>query len=143
MEKIIKYSLISLILFSFIPLFAQSQVSDSLSFSNDNTISDSTLEIPKYRLHLNPYLMEKRFFLSEKDYFLPDMEIGILPEEQTETAQPKSMEELKHELNVYMNMQRDQLPNYNLGKFTEYMTYGTTAAAVLLAIMHISKYGFK
>ncbi|MBZ0177971.1 MAG: hypothetical protein K8F36_01680 [Melioribacteraceae bacterium] len=58
-------------------------------------------------------------------------------------AHSRSLSELKLQMNDYLSKRRNLFPKYDLGEFGKYFGYANALAAIILAISHISKYGFK
>jgi len=135
MFKIINYSIISLLILIPMNLFAQSNADSSNSLSN----SDNS----KLELRLNPYLQIHKIFLGQKDYSIP--ETNFLSQQRIYASEnpEQTISQLKLKIKDYLGKRRNLLPNYNLGEFGTYLGYANTLAVVILAIAHISKYGFK
>lgn len=141
MFKIINYSIISLIFIISGISFAQ-----SAQFQDDSTkYTDSTAiyESSTYKLKMNPFLNSNKLFLGQKDFEIITHEYPSSQQLDYEDNSPQSLQELKLQLQDYLSQRRNLLPNYDLGDFGKYLGYANTLAAVILAIAHISKYGFK
>lgn len=142
MRKIIKYCLMSLFLVYLIPCPVNGQSQDS-NYVEKKTQIDSTDKPYKFLLFMNPYIMEKRFFLGQDKYDTYEDKPSIITDEDNFYSGRKSIADLKAELNTYLQTRYNQLPDYDLGDFGRYLGYANAAATVILAIIHITKYGFK
>ncbi len=136
MLKIINCSLIILIAIIAIPSKAQPVTLDS------SVVLNST-KIEKHTLHLNPLLNSRKLFLGQDDFQINDNEFSLSSKLSTNDGEQMSLSELKMQLNDYLNERKSLLPNYDLGEFGKYLGYANTFAVILMAIAHISKYGFK
>lgn len=88
------------------------------------------------------YLINNRLFLGQNNYDY----LNVTPKQISfygEKAETKSLLQLKSELKNYLTARKNLLPNYDLGEFGKYLGYANTLAVILLAISHVSKYGFK
>ena len=138
MFKIINYFII-LILFSVsLNLFAQTQEDSSLT----KTLAVNP-DTSFYKLKLNPFLNSHKLFLGQKNFNINLGGLYFERESLEQEAQSRSLSELKLQMNGYISKRRNLLPNYDLGEFGNYLGYANTLAAIILAISHISKYGFK
>lgn len=136
MIKINNSIIILLLLLSTQVLFSQLP-----SVSADSTSANSSFE-NRTKFNLNPFIISNKLSLGQKDYFLPDKNVSDFRIDLY-SREIKSLFELKTEIQNYMNMRRNMMPNYDLGEFGKYLGYANTLAVILLAISHISKYGFK
>lgn len=138
MFKIINYFIILILFPVCLNLFAQTQ-KDSL-FTETSTVNSDT---SFYKLKLNPFLNSHKLFLGQKNYNINLGGLSFERESLKQEAQSRSLSELKLQMNDYLSKRRNLLPNYDLGDFGKYLGYTNALAAILLAISHISKYGFK
>lgn len=138
MLKIINYPILLLLAILAIYSSAQSQ-SDTTRASASISKSD----IIGYRLHLNPLLNSNKFFLGQKDLNISLRNSLDGKKYITSGKNPGTITGLKIQLQDYLSKRRNLLPDYNLGDFGTYLGYANTLVAVILAIAHISKYGFK
>lgn len=138
MNKIYNYLIIlfCIIYFNSTDLLAQSFDSDSLNTEKHN-------ENSLFILNINPLLNSKKIFLGQEDFNILDNEFSFVEIFFKSPSKEKSLSELKLELTKYLQNRQSQLPNYDLGDFGKYLGYAQTLAVVLMAIAHISKYGFK
>ena len=137
MLKIINYSII-LLFFVTIENFSAQTLKDT----TESKASPKAVEITNYKLTLNPFLNTQKIFLGQKDFEIRSWDL-LQQQINSEENSPQSIEEQKIQLNDYISQRRNLLPNYDLGDFGKYLGYANAFAAVLLAIAHISKYGFK
>lgn len=135
MFKIIIYSIIFVFLFCFNSIFSQNIPEDSTSHA--------LTEIHNIKLHLNPLLNSKKIFLGQDDFNIIDQQISLLTVEYDNNNDSRDINRLKFEIKEYVTNRLLLLPNYDLGEFGKYLGYAQTIAVVLMAIAHISKYGFK
>ena len=96
-----------------------------------------------YKLHLNPLLYSNKIFLGQDEFEIYDKLIIGSEFQLNLSSDSKSLTELKFTMAEYLKNRQALLPNYDLGDFGMYLGYAQTLAVVLLAIAHISKYGFK
>lgn len=138
MFKIINYFII-LILFSVCQnIFAQSQ-KDSSHTKTLTVNSDTSF----YKLKLNPFLNSHKLFLGQKNFNINLGGLYFERESLEHEAHSRSLSELKLQMNDYLSKRRNLFPKYDLGEFGKYLGYANALAAIILAISHISKYGFK
>ncbi len=83
----------------------------------------------------------KKIFLGQKDYSISVQSDYFYSIQRT--APKKSLMQLKNDMRIYLQKRRLQLPDYELGEFGKYLGYANSAAVILLAIAHLSKYGIK
>lgn len=117
-------------------LYAQSFPDDSLDTRKHSVESH-------YKLHLNPLLYSNKIFLGQDEFEIYDKLIISSEFQLNLSSDSKSLTELKFTMAEYLKNRQALLPNYDLGDFGKYLGYAQTLAVVLLAIAHISKYGFK
>lgn len=135
MFKIIIYSIIFVFLLCFNSIFSQNIPEDSTSHV--------LTETHNIKLHLNPLLNSKKIFLGQDDFNIIDQQISLLTVEYDNNNDSRDINRLKFEIKEYVTNRLLLLPNYDLGEFGKYLGYAQTIAVVLMAIAHISKYGFK
>ena len=109
----------------------------------DSLKSTNSQEETGYKIHLSPWSNSHKIFLGEKEFQIQLDNPLLEMQTENESSNPASIAELKLKLNDYLKERRNSLPNYDLGEFGKYLGYANAFAAILLAIAHISKYGFK
>lgn len=135
MFKIIIYSIIFVFLVCLNSIFSQNIPEDSTSHA--------LTEIHSIKLHLNPLLNSKKIFLGQDDFNILDQQVSLLTVEYDNDYDSRDLNRLKFEIKEYITNRLLLLPKYDLGEFGKYLGYANTLAAVILAIAHISEYGFK
>lgn len=111
--------------------------------SIDSLNTKLEVENSSYKLYFNPLFNSKKIFLGQDDFNMPDNKYSYVVASYDSLSKTKSLSEMKLELTKYLKNRQSQLPNYDLGDFGKYLGYAQTLAVVLMAIAHISKYGFK
>ncbi|KUG26249.1 hypothetical protein ASZ90_003911 [hydrocarbon metagenome] len=81
--------------------------------------------------------------MGQDDFNIIDQQISLLTVEYDNNNDSRDINRLKFEIKEYVTNRLLLLPNYDLGEFGKYLGYAQTIAVVLMAIAHISKYGFK
>lgn len=96
-----------------------------------------------YQLHINPLLYQHKLFLGQDEFDIYEEESFYMDKFEKMPSDSKSLTRLKLEMTEYLQSRQALIPNYDLGDFGKYLGYAQTFAVVLMAIAHISKYGFK
>lgn len=123
-----------ILLLSAITISAQTDTTNSLQNDPDESI---------YQLYINPLLNQHKLFLGQDEFEIYEEESFYIDKFAGRLSDSKSITELKLEMTEYLKRRQTLIPNYDLGDFGKYLGYAQTFAVVLMAIAHISKYGFK
>ncbi|MDZ7763627.1 MAG: hypothetical protein U5K00_04265 [Melioribacteraceae bacterium] len=119
--------------------------SKTVLFAYQQQTGDDSSKIKSERVYLShdlKVLINNRLFLGQSSYNVPLDEPMKLSFYEPENNR-RSLLQLKTELKNYIIARRNFLPNYDLGEFGKYLAYANTLAVILLAISHVSKYGFR
>jgi hypothetical protein len=136
MFKIINCFLIFLFLICLTKISAQSGFIERQDSTKLSSEIDSDFEF-------TPFFKTKKLFLGQEDFEIPKNNFVLPQSNNIITTKSANLSDLKLQLNKYIRNRLNLMPNYDLGDFGEYLGYANFFAAVLLAIAHITKYGFE